>query len=156
MLGLNYMAKNVTGSQEAVKLSQRQDQAEVNKLVNFVNDAASLVSSKGAVAFTEFRKANSKWWQGDSYIFVYDLNSKTLVLPPTPEVEGTSRYNTKDSKGKFYVREMAEYLKNHDAGWIDYSYPKPGETASSLKLGYFKKAMMDGKPVLVGSGIYLN
>jgi cytochrome c len=131
------------------------NQSEIKKLTAFVDDAGKLIESQGENAFSELRKKDSKWWTGDSYIFVYDLSGKTLVLPPTLEVEGTNRWNTKDSEGVYFVREMINQLKSNDVGWLQYHYQKPGEAVPSLKLAYFKKVNMNGKDVLVGSGIYL-
>lgn len=146
--GLNLTKSRVSRVDE----SQKTNTADV---VALVDKAAKVVTEKGETALADFKDVNGEFMKGEMYIFAYDMNSKTLVLPPTPEVEGTSRYNTKDSNGKYYVREMATYLKTHDSGWIDYNYPKPNETTPSLKLSYFKKAMLNGKPIFVGSGIYL-
>ena len=153
---ISYMSGSLRFNKNGTEQIKKFEKSQTEELVSFVDKAAQLVTEKGESAFTEFRKVDGEWRQGEWYIFAYDLNSKTLVLPPTPEVEGTSRYNTKDSNGKFYVREMATYLKTHNSGWIDYTYPKPGDTESSLKLGYFKKVMVNNKPIFVGSGIYLN
>lgn len=127
----------------------------VKKLMTFVDNAANLISQNGEKAYLEFRKPNTAWWNGDSYVFVYDLSGKTLVLPPTPNIEGINRMNVKDAAGNYYVKDMINVLKNKDFGWISYVYPKPGESSPSAKLSYFKKVNVNGKPVLVGSGIYL-
>jgi signal transduction histidine kinase len=129
-------------------------QSEINKLTAFVDNASDLIETQGEKAFAELRKKDSKWWTGENYIFVYDMSGKTLVLPPTPEIEGTNRWNTKDTEGVYYVREMINQLKNNDSGWLQYHYQKPEEVVPSPKLAYFKKVNMGGKNVLVGSGIY--
>jgi cytochrome c len=129
-------------------------QNQVRKLVSFVDGAASLVETKKENAFNDFRQPNSQWWNKDQYVFVYDMDANTLVLPPTPEVEGTNRWNTTDDNGVYYVREMAKALANSNYAWVMYSYPKPGEQASSPKLAYVKKVNLGDKTVLVGSGIY--
>jgi cytochrome c len=129
-------------------------QNQVQNLVGFVNSAATLVETKGDAAFTDFKQKDSKWWKGEQYIFVYDMNANTLVLPPSPEVEGTNRWTTKDTNGVFYVREMIQQLQNKNYALVMYSYPKPGEKDSSPKVAYVKKVMLGNKAIFVGSGIY--
>lgn len=126
-----------------------------SQLTTFINDASALVANQGEKAFIEFRKKDGKWWSGDSYIFVYDMNGKTLVLPPQPYLEGSNRLSIKDANGIYFVKEMANQLKDRDFGWLQYSYPKPGESIPLPLLANFKKVNLNGKMVLVGSGIYL-
>ncbi len=127
---------------------------EIKKLVSFVDSAAVEVEKNGEKSFADFRQKGSKWWKGDSYIFVYDLDGKTLVLPPSPEIEGTNRLTTKDSNGVEYVGEMIKQLKTQDISWVQYSYPKPGEKEASPKLSYSKKVKLGDKFIFVGSGVY--
>ena len=130
-------------------------QGETKKLVDFVNKAAVLVEEKGEKAFSELRRADGQWWTNEAYIFVYDLEGNTLVLPPSPELEGTNRLNTKDENGVRYVGEMINTLKTKDSGWLEYSYPKPSTKNPVKKLAYFKKVKTGNRWLLVGSGIYL-
>jgi len=46
---------------------------ETKKLVAFVEDAASLIHTKGLVAFRDFAQKDSKWLRGNRYLFAYDL-----------------------------------------------------------------------------------
>ena len=43
---------------------------------------------------------------------------------------------------------------NKGAGWVEFWWPKPGEKVQSRKLGYVKKAVVNGKKYFVGSGYY--
>lgn len=129
--------------------------AAVADLVSFVNRAQALVESKGEQAFSDFRDRNGEWIKGDSYIFVYDMSGKTLVLPLQKEVEGTSRIAVADSNGERYVKTMVDILKTKKYGWNSYSYFRPETGANADKLSYFKKAVFSGKEYIVGSGIYL-
>lgn len=157
VITLVYVLHKSTGtiSWQNTKLDQVASSTDAKRLTAFVDSGAALIESDGDKAFTEFRTKDSKWWTGEAYLFVYDMTGKTLVLPPTPEVEGTNRWSTKDSQGTYYVREMINVLKTNDSGWLQYVYPKPGETNPSPKLAYFRKAKLGTKTLLVGSGIYL-
>jgi signal transduction histidine kinase len=120
-----------------------------------VDKAAALVERDGEKAFAEFRKKGSEWLQGDIYVFVDDLEGKNLCHPVKPDLEGKNLLDMKDAKGKEFVREMIELLKTKDSGWVEYAWPKPGETNPSKKLGYVKKTKCGDKTVLVGSGLYV-
>ncbi len=39
-------------------------------------------------------------------------------------------------------------------GWVNYMFPKPGQTQASQKWGYVKTVNIDGAPGLVGAGFY--
>lgn len=130
-------------------------QDNLAKLTSFVDKAAEYAKTQGEKSYTDFRIQGSNWWSSDSYVFVYDLNGKTLVLPPQQNIEGTNRINIKDDNGTYYIREMVNWLKTHNSGWVQYVYPKPGATVSSPKLSYFKKVIVGGKTVIIGSGVYI-
>jgi cytochrome c len=128
---------------------------QTKEIVALVNSAAALVESKGKNAFPEFRKKDSKWYTGKTYVFIDDFNGIVLVNPPQPEIEGKNLIDTKDAKGKTLVREFINVAKTKGSGWVDYWWPKPGEDKPSRKLSYIKKAKMpNGEMVVVGAGVY--
>jgi hypothetical protein len=55
-----------------------------------VNKAAALIDKEGKVAFTEFRKKDSEWFHGDTYLFAYDMKANVLLNPAFPQREGTN------------------------------------------------------------------
>jgi cytochrome c len=128
---------------------------EAKQIVALVDSAAALIETKGKNAFPEFKKKDSKWYTGKTYVFVDDYNGTVLVNPPSPEIEGKNLLDMKDAKGKTLVREFINVAKTKGSGWVDYWWPKPGEDKPSRKLSYIKNAKMpDGKMVVVGAGIY--
>jgi methyl-accepting chemotaxis protein len=128
---------------------------EAKQIVALVDRAAALIESKGKDAFPEFKKKDGKWYKGNSYVFVDDMNGTALVNPPSPEIEGKNFIDIKDAKGKMLVREFIETAKTKGSGWVDYWWPKPGDDKPSRKMSYIKKAKMpNGGMVIVGSGIY--
>lgn len=147
----NFVATQNQGSVET-KVASKTD---TKTLTDFVDSAASLIQKEGEASFKMLETKGSPWWEGDSYIFVYDMDGNTLVLPPQKDLEGTNRLYAKDSNGVYFVKEMVDALQTKNSGWIMYEYPKPGTTEPSEKLSYFKKVKMGDKTVLIGSGIYL-
>ena len=56
--------QTLTDTKLAPTLEQRYEYPETRALVALVNDAAELVSIRGATAFDELRTAGSRWRQG--------------------------------------------------------------------------------------------
>lgn len=73
--------------------------------------------------------------EGTGYIFSYGMDGMTLVLGPTPEIEGTNRWEAKDAKGLPFVQEEVRVAKA-GGGTLTYHYPKPGEKTALPKLSY--------------------
>ena len=124
-------------------------------IASLVDKAAGLIQEQGrAAAFAEFRKKGTMWFTGDIYIFADDMAGNVLLNPPSPQNEGTNAIDQKDANGKLLQRAMVELLKEKEAGWVDYMWPKPGQTNPSRKWSYVRRVNLDGVPGLVGAGLY--
>ena len=119
-----------------------------------VEKAADLLADKGKAAFAEFRKADSEWRKGQTYIFVYGLDGTCLCHPIDPKLEGTNELGLKDASGKAFVKEMVALMEAKESGWVDYQWPKPGETKPSPKWSYLKRVKVGADTVFVGGGFY--
>ena len=119
-----------------------------------VNKAAALLESQGKAAFSEFRKRDSEWWFGNTYLFVYDKDMNVLLNPAFPEREGTNVHGQKDVNGKLFHDEFMKVVQSKGSGWVDYMFPKPGQTQLSQKWSYVKAVKIDGTPGLIGAGFY--
>jgi methyl-accepting chemotaxis protein len=66
-------------------------------------------------------------------------------------VEGRNRINDKDSKGTYYIKEFMAKAKT-GGGYVEYRFPKKGQTAEQSKRAY----VLPFKPFgwVVGSGYY--
>ena len=127
---------------------------EANHAEALVNNAAALIDSKGKAAFTEFGKPGSKWRNRDTYVFVADLKGTTLFHGAFPALQGDNRRSVKDSNGKLFVVEFENVVQSHGSGWVDYTFPKPGQSKPSQKWSYVKAVIIDGIPRYVGTGFY--
>lgn len=134
--------------------SENQLHKQSLQLTNFVDTAVKNIETKKELAFNDFRVKDSQWWQGDKYLFVYDMDGNTLVLPTNTSLEGVNRLAAQDDSGVFYIHEMITRLKDNDSAWVIYTYPKPEKTAGNLKLAYVRKIKLNDKFIFVGSGIY--
>lgn len=136
-------------SQQAPPPSAQAKQTEA-----LVNKAAALIDKNGKAAFTDFRKKDSEWFHGSTYLYAYDLKGNVLLNPAFPAREGTKVTGQKDAKGKLFHDEIIKTAETKGSGWVDYMFPKPGQTEPSQKWAYVKKVTMDGVPGLVASGFY--
>jgi len=141
---------NLTNAQQSPPTSEKAKQIEV-----MVNKAAALVESKGkAAAFSEFGKRDSQWWFGDTYLFAYDQHLNVLLNPAFPKRVGTNPHGEKDSNGKLFHDEFLKVVQTKGSGWVDYMFPKPGQTQLSRKWAFVKAVKVDGVPSMIGSGFY--
>ncbi len=128
------------------------DQAK--RIEAMVNKAAALVETQGKAAFSEFRKRDSEWWFGNTYLFVYDKDMNVLLNPAFPKREGTNVHGDKDVNGKLFHDEFMKVIHSKGSGWVDYMFPKPGQTQPSRKWSYVKAVKIDGTTGLIGAGFY--
>ena len=90
---------------------------------------------------------------GAGYFFAYDLDGGTLVLGPTPNVEGTNRIAITDADGKRYVQELISQGRQ-GGGTVSYRYPKPGSQVALPKLAYVLP--IPNWDMIVGTGLYVD
>ena len=131
------------------------DRMERAFVVDLVKDAVSQIEKNGEAAFPLFRAAKGRFIAKDAYVFVIDPNGIDLVNPAFPNLEGRSLLDLKDTRGKRPIREMLDVVRTTAAGWVDYMWPKPGDSVSTQKSAFVSKANVGGKWLLVGCGVYL-
>jgi signal transduction histidine kinase len=130
------------------------DTEQTRNVVALVEKAASLIDQKGSEAFAAFRAKNSEWFHDNTYLFVYDLDSNVLLNAAFPAREGTNTTGSTDANGKLFHHDFIQVAKAAGTGWVDYMFPKPGQTEPSQKWAFVKKVTVDGTPGLVASGFY--
>lgn len=150
---------SVSVALSAIALSARAQQSppdspQARNIVAFVKRAAELVDKRGKAAFDEFRKQGSEWFNGNTYLFAYDMKGNVLLNPAFPKREGTNIAGGKDENGKPFQEEILKTAESKGSGWVNYVFPKPGQTQPSQKWTYVKRVTIDGVPGLVGAGFY--
>lgn len=126
------------------------------QLKNLVKDAALLLEKKGINAFPEFKKKGSRWFQGDSYFFVWNMDGTRALHAAEPNLEGKNGSNEKDILGRPYGKMFLDVAKSSKGeGWVHYVYPEPGQIFPIWKSVYLKRVTFpDGQTRLIGSGSY--
>lgn len=126
-------------------------------VVEQVDDAVELLERDGEAAFPVLRDPASGFKFYDSYVFVMAESGIHLVNAGFPEHEGENMLDVQDSDGKVIGREILAVLAEKDAGWVDYTWPRPGDSPSSKKSSYVRRATLpDGRKVVVGAGLYVD
>jgi signal transduction histidine kinase len=127
-----------------------------NELISLVQEAAELIEREGEAAFPQLRDPGGKWFEEDSYVFVWGLDGKRHVFPPDTTGEGQNMRNLKDINDKPIGRWfIARANSANGAGWVHYQWPRPGEIFPVWKSTYVQRTISpDGNAYLVGSGRY--
>lgn len=149
------LAESPSGKSYVVGCGTYDESIERAFVVDNVNQAIRYIEEIGPRAFRLFKDPAERFMFKDSYIFVLDMEGNVLVNAAFPNLEGRNLITMKDAKGKEPIREMIEVVREKGSGWVDYMWPQPGDSASTLKTAYVGKAMMGDQPLVVGSGVYL-
>lgn len=150
-----HLVKAPTGKEYIVGAGMYNDRMEREFVVDAVKDAVAQIEKNGEGAYPLFHDPTGPFMVKDAYIFVIDPTGVELVNPGFPNLEGRNILDVKDTNGKQQVREMLNVVQTSGSGWVDYMWPKPGESVSTQKSSYVSKARIGDKWVLVGCGVYL-
>jgi signal transduction histidine kinase len=131
------------------------DRMERSFVVDMVTRAVAEIEDDGEAAFARFYDPSGPFIAKDAYVFVVDMNGVELVNPAFRNLEGRDLLDVTDTEGKPLVREMLTVVGNQGSGWVDYMWPKPGESVSTRKSAYVHEARIGDRALLVGSGVYL-
>lgn len=122
--------------------------------VLLINEAVSLIEEKGEAAFANFGEKDSRWFYGETYVFVYTMDGVNLFHPVEEHLRGKDLYDLTDVDGRPMVRQLIEKARN-GGGWVHYMWARPDEFIPTWKSGYVRKAVIpDGREVFVGTGVY--
>ncbi|WP_081955763.1 cache domain-containing protein [Methanococcoides methylutens] len=145
--------------QEDILLAEEQSElySQKQERIDLVNAAIELIDEKGELAFPEFREKDSQWYNNNSYITVWKTEGIRVVFPPKVSGEGGSVLDLEDYNGEPLGRMIIDTALSEDGeGWVNYYWPKPGETAPSKKSTFVKRTTIGNETYLVHSGFYVN
>ncbi len=116
----------------------------------YVERAAKVVAKHGPSCDTF---ASKGWRAGDYYVFVTGPDDRVLCHP-NASIVGKLESEIIDANGKKVGSEIDAKAKA-GGGWVDYVWPRPGQTTPVPKSSYAKQVKgPDGKMYVVGSGGY--
>lgn len=144
----------LVGSLWFVQSSQHiDDKASPKEVIMKARQAAMLLSKHGIEALSTLRDHSSPFSWKDTYVFVVNCSADLVMSNPGfPGRVGGDILQHKDYRGKPYGIELCEAASNTKGAWIEYSWPKAGETIPLRKISYV--ISVPGQPYQVGAGIY--
>jgi methyl-accepting chemotaxis protein len=92
-------------------------------------------------------------YQGTEYVWINDMHPLMVMHPIRPELDGKDLSDFKDPNGKKLFVAFVERVKADKAGFVDYLWPKPGQSQPVPKISYVKG--FDEWGWIVGSGVYV-
>lgn len=129
--------------------------ATAKEIYEMVLKGATVMESLGEEGLQAFNDPKGEFAWKDTYVQVYNCEAKKIVghinpalLAWTPE-KFTS---IQDKKGNYITRLICEASKDPNGGWVEYWWPKPGETEPSRKITFV--VQVPGHPYQVSAGIY--
>lgn len=147
-------AQEPSGREVMVASGRYQMKMEPFFVVEQVDAAIELIRERGTgEAFAALRDKASGFLFYNAYVFVLDENGTLLVNNAFPENEGKDLSELADADGKQFVREMLDVPADGSA-WIDYKWPRPGDTWPSAKSSYVRNVEINSQRLFVGSGVY--
>ncbi len=90
----------------------------------------------------------------NEYFWINDTAPKMVMHPINAALDGKDLSDYKDPNGKLLFVAMVNVCKKDGEGFVDYEWPKPGETKPVPKISYVKSFPEWGW--IIGSGIYLD
>ncbi len=88
----------------------------------------------------------------DGAFFAISLDGDSLLAPTTPEIEGTSLLNVRDSGGGLPFQSMLNLARRDGSGFVSYPWPKPGAKGRHQQLSFVKA--MPELALVIGAGVY--
>ena len=125
--------------------------------MSLVNEAVELMNEKGELAFEEFREKDSKWFHDNTYLSIWTTDGIRVAYAPNVSSEGENVSDLKDYSGNSLGQLFIDTALSEDGeGWVDYQWPKPGETSPAMKYTFVKRASIGDEAYLVTSGFYVD
>ena len=123
-------------------------------VTHFEKQAAS-----GALDVADAQKAaiealRAMRYDKNEYFWINDLNDVMVMHPVRGDLDGKKLDQFKDGSGKLLFVEFRDVVKAKGAGFVEYTWAKPGSDAPVPKVSYVKGS--DAWKWVIGTGIYVD
>ena len=140
-------------------LTQDRGRAELRREVEIarasLKDAVSATTEERAAAIrSALEKLRPVRYGESGYFFVIDFDGVSRLSPVTPELEGKSLLDIKDTDGGFPFRELQALARSNGGGYAVYNWKKPGDSGDHQKTSYV--LAIPELELMIGSGVYLD
>lgn len=136
-------------------IAAAEEAATPQEVFDMVVKGAYLLENLGEDGVAAFNEPNGEMTWKDTYVQVYNCGDHQIPGHPSAAVRAFSPekfWNLQDSNGVYICREICDASKNPNGGWIEYQWPKRGETEPSRKITFV--IQVPNTPYQVSAGIY--
>ena len=136
----------------------QQEHATPQEVMQRVQQAAQDIAKAGEGGLTNYTSMNATSVWKDSYIFVLSCPGGTAMVaanPVRPELKGKKIAQVVTfgpRPGEQIAADFCAAGRQPQGGWVEYDFPRPGETRPERKVSYLLAAQ--GTPYVVGAGVY--
>jgi cytochrome c len=127
------------------------------EMIKFVDEAAALAQKVGKDASVkEFNDQKGKFWKynGELYIFAYNMDGVNLALPAKPALIGKNLIALKDAKGNPLIQALRDGAQKNGKFHYEYMWENPASKKVEPKESYVIKMTDPKGDWFLGSGIY--
>lgn len=93
-------------------------------------------------------------YAGSEYFWVTDMTPTMVMHPTKPQLDGHDVSSIKDPNGVALFVRFVDTVRANGAGFVEYSWPRPGEVTPVPKVSYVKQFAPWGW--VLGSGVYID
>ena len=159
-VGAGIYRRDIHGTCNSAEVNAALLEAEPSeeRLREFVRCAAMTVESKGYFAKGEL-EGGARWSQGSSYVFVMDMMGNQVLTGNKVRVNGNALHEWGGKSmptDQFGGRQMVSVGDTFGEAFIYYRALNPMTGRSQPKVGFLKRVVAQGVPLLVGAGYYVS
>jgi len=147
------------------KTEQSQINQRKSELLHLVETVQTMIKEnsskveKGEITLDEAKKKiigeiQEMRYDGTNYFWINDLQPMMVVHPTNSALNGKDLSDIKDPNGVYLFVEMTKICKEKGSGYLEYSWPKPGEKDPVDKISYVK--LFDKWGWIIGTGAYID
>ena len=129
--------------------------ASPETLSALVRCAAMMVESDGYSALHQLEN-DSRWSDGEHYVFLMDMMGNQIATGNRVRVNGNALHEWRTSRGpdKFGDRDMISMAGTFGEAYVYYDGFHPMTGAEQGKVGFLKRVVSHGVPLIVGSAYF--
>ena len=157
VIGAGRYARDLPGTCHAsdVNASIASTSMDAQRLQEFVRCAAMMVESRGYFAKEEL-ESNPRWSGGGTNVFVLDMMGNQVMSGNRLRVNGAAPHEWGRESGtvQFGGRDLAGVGEVFGEAFVHYGAYHPETWAYESKVGFMKRVVAQGVPLLVGAGYF--
>ena len=159
VIGAGLYARDLPGTCHASDVSASIVSAGMDdqRLQEFVRCAAMMVESRGYFAKQEL-ETNPRWSSGGTNVFVLDMMGNQVMSSNRLRINGIAPHEWGMESGavQFGERDLAGVGEVFGEAFVYYRSYHPETWAYQPKVGFMKRVVAQGVPLLVGAGYFPN